>query len=87
MPRPIAPDGVLVLILTCSVWLLCVLGVLALTDVLCVAPFVPCVLAECKLAASYTMKPPHRPDGVLAFTDVPPLFGSLEEVSLFEVAL
>ena len=44
-PTP-SPDGVLAL-LTCYVWL-------------------PCVLAECKLTASYTMKSPHRPDGVLA---------------------
>ena len=43
-------------------------GVLAFTDVLCMAPL--CVLAEGKLTASYNMKPPHRPVGVLAFTDM-----------------
>ena len=32
--------------------------------------WLPCVLAGSKSTASYTMKPPHRPDGVLAFADI-----------------
>ena len=54
------------LLLTCYVWL-------------------PCVLADGKLTASYTMKSPPRPDGVLAFTDVLSLFGRREVVSTFTV--